>query len=41
MRVNPLKADRVAAELERAGHLNERGARYSAASVQHMLAQRA
>ncbi len=30
----------VAAELERAGHLNERGVRYSAASVQHMLAQR-
>jgi DNA invertase Pin-like site-specific DNA recombinase len=30
----------IAAELERAGHLNERGARYSAASVQHMLAQR-
>jgi hypothetical protein len=29
-----------AAELERAGHLNERGTRYSAASVQHMLAQR-
>jgi DNA invertase Pin-like site-specific DNA recombinase len=31
----------VAAKLEHAGHLNERGARYSAASVQHMLAQRA
>jgi DNA invertase Pin-like site-specific DNA recombinase len=31
----------IAAELEHAGHLNERGARYSAASVQHMLAQRA
>jgi DNA invertase Pin-like site-specific DNA recombinase len=31
----------IAAELERSGHLNERGARYSAASVQHMLAQRA
>jgi hypothetical protein len=30
----------IAAELERAGDLNERGARYSAASVQHMLAQR-
>jgi hypothetical protein len=29
----------IAAELERAGHLNERGAPYSAASVQHMLAQ--
>jgi Pentapeptide repeats (8 copies) len=31
----------IAAELEKAGHLNERGARYSAASVQHMLAARA
>jgi DNA invertase Pin-like site-specific DNA recombinase len=31
---------KIAAELERAGHLNERGVRYSAASVQHMLAQR-
>jgi DNA invertase Pin-like site-specific DNA recombinase len=30
----------IAAELERAGHLNERGVRYSAASVQHMLARR-
>jgi hypothetical protein len=30
----------IAAELERAGHLNKRGVRYSAASVQHMLAQR-
>jgi DNA invertase Pin-like site-specific DNA recombinase len=30
----------IAAELERTGHLNERGVRYSAASVQHMLAQR-
>jgi DNA invertase Pin-like site-specific DNA recombinase len=30
----------IAAELERAGHLNERGVRYSAASVQHMLTQR-
>jgi DNA invertase Pin-like site-specific DNA recombinase len=30
----------IAVELERAGHLNERGVRYSAASVQHMLAQR-
>jgi hypothetical protein len=30
----------IAAELERAGHPNERGVRYSAASVQHMLAQR-
>jgi DNA invertase Pin-like site-specific DNA recombinase len=30
----------IAAELERAGHFNERGVRYSAASVQHMLAQR-
>jgi len=30
----------IAAELESAGHLNERGARYSAASVQHMIAQR-
>jgi hypothetical protein len=30
----------IAAELERAGRLNERGVRYSAASVQHMLAQR-
>ena len=29
----------IAAELERAGHLNERGVRYSATSVQHMLAQ--
>jgi DNA invertase Pin-like site-specific DNA recombinase len=29
----------IAAELERAGHLNERGVRYSAASVQNMLAQ--
>jgi len=29
----------IATELERAGHLNERGVRYSAASVQHMLAQ--
>ena len=31
----------IAAKLESAGHLNERGARYSAASVQHMLAQQA
>jgi DNA invertase Pin-like site-specific DNA recombinase len=31
---------KIAAELERTGHLNERGLRYSAASVQHMLAQR-
>ena len=30
----------VAAELENAGYLNERGMRYSAASVQHMLVQR-
>jgi hypothetical protein len=30
----------IAAELQRSGHLNERGVRYSAASVQHMLAQR-
>jgi hypothetical protein len=30
----------IAAELERAGHLNERGVRYSAASAQHTLAQR-
>jgi DNA invertase Pin-like site-specific DNA recombinase len=30
----------IAAKLERAGHLNERGVRYSATSVQHMLAQR-
>jgi hypothetical protein len=29
----------IAAELERAGHFNERGLRYSAASVQHMLAR--
>jgi hypothetical protein len=28
----------IAAELERARRLNERGVRYSAASVQHMLA---
>jgi hypothetical protein len=27
----------IAAELERAGHFNERGVRYSTASVQHML----
>lgn len=30
----------IAVELERAGHLNERGVRYSTASLQHMLAQR-
>ena len=30
----------IAAELERAGHVNEHGMRYSAASGQHMPAQR-
>jgi hypothetical protein len=30
----------IAAEVEHAGHINERGVRYSAASAQHMLAQR-
>jgi hypothetical protein len=29
----------IAAELERAGHLNGRGVRYSAVSLQHMLAE--
>jgi hypothetical protein len=30
----------IAAELERVGHLNERGVRYSVASIQHMLVRR-
>jgi hypothetical protein len=30
----------IAAELESAGHFNERGVRYSAPSIQHLLVQR-
>jgi len=33
-------AREIAAELERAGYFNERGGRYSAASVQHMIGQK-